>query len=204
MPLPISPRCPISRAPLAFVDVETTGLAALGGDRICEVAVLRTLGDSAVDAFQSLIDPGRRMDPGALAIHGIGDAMLAGKPRFAEVTDDLLEVMNGAILVGHNVSFDLEFLRAEFARAGRPFPQSEALCTLQLARRTYRLQSYSLERLAIALGIRLGGHGHRAMHDVLLTRAVFQRLAADLERMGIRHLGEFLAFQARGSSPTFG
>lgn len=186
---------PVSTTPLAFLDVETTGLSAHSGDRICEVAVLRVLGDEAVDALQALVHPQRPMGRGAYAVHRISDAMLAGKPPFASIVDDLLAVTDGAVVVGHNLGFDLGFLRAEFARAGREMPPCLGLCTLRLARSLYRLPGYGLAALATALGVRRGGRGHRAMSDVVVTREVFGHISEDLDAAGVRSLRGYLTLQ---------
>jgi len=189
-------------APLAFIDVETTGLSPYGGDRVCEIAVLRLCGGEAVDALHTLVNPQRRMDPRAYAIHRISDAMLARKPIFAEVAQDVLSVTEGAVLVGHNLGFDLGFLSAELGRIGRALGPAPGLCTLQLARRVYRLPSYSLQALGSALGVSVGGSSHRAMADVVLTRAVFQRLVRDLAEHGVSTLREL--FDLQGSMPARG
>ena len=67
--------------PLAFVDVETTGLSPRYGDRVCEIAVLRMVGDEAADAMQQLVDPQRPISSGAQAVNGITPDMLHGAPR---------------------------------------------------------------------------------------------------------------------------
>ncbi len=183
---------PIDQVPVAYVDVETTGLSPFGGDRICEIAVLRCVNRQPVDAFMHLINPQRPMDPGAYAIHRISDQMLAGQPTFAEVADDVVEVLSEAVLVGHNLAFDVGFLQSELRRAGRRMPPHfVGLDTLRLARRRYTLRRYGLGALAEALGLSIGGRAHRAMADVLLTRLVFEGLLDDLDGSGplsTRHL----------------
>jgi DNA polymerase III epsilon subunit family exonuclease len=191
-------RLSIDEAPLAFLDVETTGLEPRFGDRVCEVAILRCQGEDVLDALQHLVDPQRPMGPGAYAVHHISDEMLRGAPTFGEVADDVLELLEGAVLVGHNTPFDLGFVTEELARLGRELPPLVALDTLRLARRHYRLSSYSLTQLAAALGVDIRGHAHRAMNDVLLTRAVLQRLVGDLWGRGVRTVDDYI--QAQGGA----
>lgn len=182
-------------APLAFVDVETTGLAPNYGDRVCEVAILRCQGEEILDSLQKLINPQRPMSAGAFAVHGITEEMLRDAPTFAQVAEDVLELIEGAVLVGHNTPFDLGFLAEELDRLGLSLPPLVALDTLRLARYLYRLRSYALGPVAEALGVDVRGHAHRAMSDVLLTRAVFQRLADDFWRQGLRTLNDLLRAQ---------
>ena len=186
---------PIDRVPLAYVDVETTGLSAQGGDRVCEVAILRVEGGEVVDALQQLVNPQRPMGAGAYAVHGIDDAMLRDAPTFDAVATDVLDLFRGALLVGHNTPFDLGFLAAELGRLGEALPAFVALDTLRLARRHVASPRYSLGVLAATLGVAVDGRAHRAMVDVLTTRAVLQRLVAELWPRGVRTVGEYLAAQ---------
>ncbi len=181
--------------PLAFVDLETTGLSPLRGHRTCEVAVLRCVGNEAVDALQYLVYPERPVGRGALAVHGLSDELLRDKPPFSAIADEFLEVISGAVLVGHNVGFDLGFLAAEFSLMGGVLPRVCALDTLRLARRVYRAPSYALDALTRSLGVQVSTRMHRAMGDVIATRAVFDRIAHDVCDSGIRTVSDFLSFQ---------
>ncbi|MHB0856965.1 MAG: exonuclease domain-containing protein [Anaerolineae bacterium] len=188
----------IDDTPLVFVDVETTGLDPRRGDRVCEIAMVLYRGREVVDALQRLIYPQRAMDPGAQRVHGISDAMLRDAPPFGQVATDILDLLSGGVIVGHNVLFDVGFLAAEFQRIGSSLPSLCMLDTVRLARRLYRLPSYSLGNLTGALGIAVEGKAHRAMVDVLLTRAVFERIGEDLARLGMGTLGDYL--EAQGGS----
>ncbi|HHX42697.1 MAG TPA: WYL domain-containing protein [Chloroflexi bacterium] len=185
----------IDRVPLAYVDVETTGLSPQGGDRVCEVAILRCQGGEVIDAVQQLVNPQRPMGAGAYAVHRISDAMLRDAPTFDAVADDVLDLLAGAVVVGHNTAFDLGFLAAELALLGEPLPPYVALDTLRLARRYVASPSYSLGVLAASLGVEGDGQAHRAMVDVLTTRAVLQRLVEVLWPMGVRTVEQFVAAQ---------
>jgi ATP-dependent Lhr-like helicase len=113
------------------VDVETTGFSPRLGDRILEVAAVRMRGDGTVLAeWTTLVDPQR--DVGAIHVHGITAADVVDAPRFDEVIGDLLDHVDGAVLVAHNLRFDHEFLAAEFTRAGHTIPAIPAMCTLAL------------------------------------------------------------------------
>lgn len=186
---------PIDEVSLAFLDVETTGLRPHLGDRICEIAILRCEGPDVVDSLQYLVDPQRPMGSGAYAVHGISDEMLRGALTFEAIVKDVLSLLDGAVLVGHNARFDLNFLASELLRLHRELPPLIALDTWRLARHCYRLAGYGLGRLAQSLDIRIGGEAHRAMVDVLLTRAVMQRLIEDLWSRDIRSLGDYLRLQ---------
>jgi len=188
-------RTPIDDVPLAFLDVETTGLHPGLGDRVCEIAILRCQCDEPVDAIEQLINPQRRIGAGAAAVNGLSDEELVDAPLFAQVAGRVLSILEGAVLVGHNTPFDLGFLATELGRMGIRQPEPVALDTLRLAKYSYRLPSYALHRVATALSVDIAGQAHRAMHDVLLTRAVFARLQDYLYAQGVRTLGDFVRAQ---------
>ena len=123
-------------AAFAVVDGETTGLEP-GEDRVVEVAVVRTDAAGAVThEWATAVDPG---GPVRLTeVHGLTEELLRGAPAFGEVAAALAARLTGAVIVGHNVAFDLAFLGAEYERAGAPMPAFPALCTRALAERLDR------------------------------------------------------------------
>ena len=185
----------IDEVPLAFLDVETTGLEPEYGHRICEIAVQRCYGETVTGAWQELIDPQRQVSPGAYAVNGISEALLRDKPTFDKVFDRVLALTSGAVLVGHNLPFDLGFLDAEFRRLGLPWPQAVMLDTLPLARHLYHLPRNSLDELVHVLNLHIEGRAHRALGDVLRTRALFFHMVDDLWPRGVRTLGDYVRAQ---------
>ena len=117
------------RLPLVCVDVETTGLSPDKGARVCEVALLRSEGEREVARFESLVHPQQPMPPEVIRVHGITDAMVADAPVFAALLPDVRDVLQGAVVVGHNVHFDLRFLRHEWHVAGEALPECVAIDT---------------------------------------------------------------------------
>jgi len=153
----------IAEAPFVAADVETTGLSAADGHRVCEIAMLRFLRGTVIDSFVSLVNPLRPIDPGASAVNGITDAMVAGAPLFADLFPRILSFVGDDPLVFHNAPFDLSFLRAEARMAGGTWPVNRVIDTLSLARRTGRFRSNSLSFICGELGI--GCSFHRAEAD---------------------------------------
>ena len=164
--------------PITFLDVETTGTSPRYGDRIIELAMLQVCGSEVVGHVDALIDPRCPLKAGAMRVNGITPDMVVGQPTFAEVLPQVQGLLEGAVVVGHNVRFDLNFLRAEYAIAGQPFPSVVALDTLPIARRRYDFPGNSLVQIAECLGIR-GDQFHRAMSDVLVTYEVFGHFTTD-------------------------
>lgn len=98
---------------LAVVDVETTGLSRY--DRIVEYACVTVADGVVVDEYDTLIQPKR--DPGPAHIHGITPDMLQSAPKFDAVAGDIADRLNGAVLVAHNISFDVRMLKQELGAA---------------------------------------------------------------------------------------
>ena len=153
----------ISEVPYVAVDVETTGLSAADGHRICEFALLRFLRGTVIDSCVSLVNPLRPIDPDASAVNGITDAMVSGAPTFADLLPRILDFLADDPLVFHNAPFDLSFLRSEARIAGGAWPGNRVIDTLLLARRTGRFRSHSLPSICRELGI--GSTFHRAEAD---------------------------------------
>jgi len=149
--------------PYIAADVETTGLSAAYGHRICEIAFLRFLRGSVIDSCVSLVNPLRPIDPGAKAVNGISDEMVADAPTFADLFPQILAFLDNDPLVFHNAPFDLSFLRAEARLAGGTWPGNPVVDTLLIARRTGRFRSNSLPRICRELGI--NSVFHRAEAD---------------------------------------
>ncbi len=181
---------PLDDLTLAFLDVETTGLSPRYGDRVCEVAVVRSRLDLIQATFQSLVNPERGISPGAAAVNHLQDEDVRDAPRFEAIADTVLAILSDAVIVCHNAPFDLGFIAAEMRGIQRDFRAPVVLDTLAIARRHFRFASNSLSRVAAALDIPTP-NAHRALGDAMTTREVYLRLVEDLWTRGIRTLGDF-------------
>lgn len=157
----------------AVVDLETTGFSTKF-DRIVEIAVVHLDATGVITgAWETLVNPER--DLGAQHVHGIRAADAAHAPRFGEVAPHLLELLDGRVIVAHNASFDLRFLRAELQRAGfgahAELPSH--VCTLELARELIAGAGRTLQDCCDAFDIVLEG-AHRAAGDARATARLLQ------------------------------
>jgi DNA polymerase-3 subunit epsilon len=177
----------VSSAPFAFVDLEMTGLDP-AQDRVVEVCIERWVGAERVAALSTLVLPDTRVG-GAAHVHGLDAQALVGAPPFSEIAPRVSEVLEGAVLVAHAARWDVMFLEAELARAGRPATLPFYVDTLVLARRAFALRSYSLSALTEALAISRG-RAHRAEDDVAALRSVFARALEVLAPVSARDLWE--------------
>jgi DNA polymerase-3 subunit epsilon len=184
----------IEEVPLAILDTETTGLEPALGHRIIEVAILRLENWKEVGQINELVNPGRPIPVAASRIHHIYDGDVATAPPFVDLADRIQEILDGALVVAHNATFDAGFIAAEWTLTGRPLPLNPWACTLLLARRRFNFWRNSLREVARSLGIRRGRQ-HRAMGDVWTTAQVLQRMLKDLHHWGIYSVGDLMHAQ---------
>jgi DNA polymerase-3 subunit epsilon len=176
---------PIDVAPLAFIDLEMTGLDPKI-DRVIEVAVTRRRGMDIEASFASLVNPG----PGVTFktdVHGLGPAVLANAPAFGDVARPIEEACAGAVVIAHGAWWDVAFLEAEFARLDQDVRIPFYLDTVTLSRRAIKAESHSLEALTRRFGIDRG-LAHRAGDDVRSLIALFDRLLVELSPKSARDL----------------
>lgn len=160
-------------------DTETTGLDK-NEDRVIEIGAVELVNRFASGrTFHVYINPdGRDVHPDAQRIHGISNADLAGKPRFAEIADEFCEFIEGAKLVAHNAGFDTEFINAEFSRLGLPAVGNDRVIdTLQLARRKHPMGPNSLDALCKRYSI---DNSHRTLHGALLDAELLAEVYLEL------------------------
>jgi DNA polymerase III epsilon subunit family exonuclease len=177
--MPISLLQPLREVPLAVVDVETTGASADFGHRVIEIGIARYENGREIARYQQLIDPRRPISAGVTALTGITQDMVQGQPRFCEQMPAVVELLQGAVILGHNIRFDLSFLRKEFRGTGRDITdvlgQAHVMDTVRIARRRFGRGGNGLQVLSRRLGI-VPEVAHRALADALTTAAVFERL----------------------------
>jgi DNA polymerase-3 subunit epsilon len=176
--MPFSLIQPLREIPLAFVDVETTGASAAFGHRVIELGIVRIENGKVVGEYQQLIDPGRRVGANITALTGISQEMVSGQPGFAAQLPAALDLLRGAVVVGHNVRFDLSFLDREFSRSGRRMIEVlgdvPVLDTVRIARKRFGRGGNGLQQLAPRFGIQPTA-AHRALADAQTTALLFEK-----------------------------
>lgn len=167
--------------PLDFVvlDVETTGLDPTQGHDVIEIGAQKIHGRDVVGEFVSLVKPSRPLPADVVAFHaqnGITQALLDAEGKDADaVVPELVDFIGPAVIVGHNVQFDLGFINEHLKRLNRPALTNQAIDTLEVARKLLLLASYRLSNVAAYLKVPQPS-AHRALVDVITTREVFYKL----------------------------
>lgn len=169
------------------LDTETTGLDPLAGNRVVEIGCIELVNLVATGrSLQLYLNPEMPMPAGAQEVHGLSDEFLADKPLFADKADELLEFLGDAQLVIHNAQFDLGFLNAELARAGKPKLTNAYVDTVSMARRKFPGQRASLDSLCDRFGI---DNTKRTKHGALLDSELLAEVYLELSGGRQRDLG---------------
>ena len=160
----------------AIIDIETSGgKFNYPNGRITEICILIHDGLTVVEKFSTLIDPECYISPLYTNITGITNGMVKGAPKFHEVAKRIHELTKNRTFVAHNVSFDYNFIKAEFASLGFNYERNK-LCTVQLSRKLIPgKKSYSLGKLCESIGISNKAR-HRAEGDAVATAQLFDIL----------------------------
>ena len=184
----------------AVIDIETTGLSPKK-DKITEIAIYVFDGKKVIDEFVSLINPERPVPYFITRLTGITNEMLEDAPKFYEVAKKIVEITENRIFVAHNVDFDYNFIKEEFARLGFDFNRKK-LCTVKLSKKVIPgKKSYSLGKLTAELGIAINGR-HRAAGDAYATVQLFDYLLK-LDAQSKPLLDEMTYHSAKGLHPLF-
>ncbi len=166
-------------------DTETTGFDPRTGDRVIEIAAIELMNDLPTGkTFYALLDPERDIPAESTKVHGITNFHVEGKPKFADVVDEMLAFFGDAPLVAHNAPFDFGFIDAELARVKRPgLDQGRMIDTLVLAKARFPGMPNSLDALCRRFEIDLSERTtHNALLDCKLLAEVYVELTGGRQR----------------------
>ena len=204
---------PASRGHWVVVDVETTGLGA--GAEITEIGAVRVRDGRITDEFSSLARPSRPIPPFITSLTGITPAMVADADPISSVFGRFidwsgLDAEGAPVLVAHNASFDVGFLRRAARAAGRPWPKPRVADTLALARLALPrplVRNHKLATIASYFGTATTPE-HRALGDARATAEVFLGFIDLLASAGATDVEDLVALSDaapshRPSTPPF-
>ncbi|GAB4522454.1 MAG: helicase C-terminal domain-containing protein [Anaerolineales bacterium] len=176
----------IDLPPIVAIDVETTGLDA-NKDAIIEIGAVRFRGPVVEAEWSTLINPGRPIPAEITHLTGIHNEDVAGAPYLQEVYADLLDFVGNAPILGHNIKFDLGFLRRRGGFLSNPPIDTYEMAAILMP----RAGRYKLGALAEALNIDLPAT-HRALDDARVTHVLFLALFKMAQALPIKILAEIV------------
>lgn len=191
----------LSATTFVIIDLETTG-GSPGINAITEIGAQKVQGGKVIGEFQTLVNPGVPLPPFITVLTGITEKMLLPAPSINEVFPQLLEFLGSeseTVLVAHNATFDLGFLKAAASALGYTFPKYQSLDTVKIARQVLtkdEVRNYKLDTLSQFFKTETSPT-HRALDDVRATVSVFHGLIERLGSFGIFTLEELREFSNR-------
>lgn len=170
--------------PILFVDTETTGLTER--DRVVTLGAILLRGARGgaggtknldLTYFHFIFSPGVASHPRALAVHGHPDDVLARQEEFAARAGEIGHIFEQAnLVVGHNIDFDLRFLRREMLVADRVLPEKNTFCTMKSARDRGAFPDAKLSTIARSIGVPRGQTHRGALEDAWIAMNIYFKL----------------------------
>ncbi len=192
---------PLHQVTFCVIDIETTGGAAADGG-ITEIGAVRLRGGEELGRFQTLVNPGVSIPAQIVVLTGITEAMVAPAPRVGPVLSALLEFVGDAVIVGHNVRYDLGFLNAALQAHGHEPFANRSVDTYALAKRLVRDEVPNCRLGTLARVFRLPHRPtHRALDDALATGHLLHALLERAAGLGVLGLDDLLDLPTMGKHP---
>ena len=194
----------LDEAVFTVLDLETTGLNAKR-NAITEVTAIQYRNGQEIDKYSTLVKPTEPIPEEAEQITGISNDMVRHAPALVIVLSELSEfVGTSPLIVGHNVPFDIGFLREKTAQMGlgvyeERYSLGRAFCTKQLAQKAMPgLPSYEGIVVATACGV-VNPNPHRAESDVRMSAGILFSIIDRLQKSGTppRTVSDLLTFQGK-------
>ena len=158
----------------------------------CAVGLVKVIDGKITDSYQTLIQPPYPHDwfsPDNIRIHGIKPSDVETAPSWEAALEQMLEFIQGDVLVAHNAGFDMGVLVASIRTIDAEVPDLRYGCSLMMARKTYNLESYRLNQVAYAIG-----HEEFNHHDALADSDACARIVIHMaDRHGVETLDELAA-----------
>jgi DNA polymerase-3 subunit epsilon len=194
--------CPLSDVTFVVLDLETTG-ASPNDCSITEVGAVKYRGGECLGTFETLVNPGVPIPPFITVLTGITESMLIPAPPIEEVLPPLLEFIGSAVIVGHNIRFDISFLDAALTAQGYAKLDQRRVDTLGLARRLLRDEVPDLKLGTLARHLRVAvSPCHRAFADASATAEVLHALLERAGTFGVLGLDDLLALPTMRAHPS--
>ncbi|UTR14662.1 ATP-dependent DNA helicase DinG [Salipaludibacillus sp. LMS25] len=158
------------------LDVETTGVSFSKGDRIIQLAYSVVENGEITDNYATYLNPNRTIPPFIKTLTNITDEHVTHAPTFATIAPVLLQALEGAYFVAHNVEFDLNFINDELIHAGYTPFQGPLLDTVELARIAFPTEdSFRLSELSERFNM-THTTPHRADSDATATALLLMEI----------------------------
>ena len=189
-----------------ILDTETTGLHVENGDQIISVASLRVsnLKINKDNILNELVNPQMKIPEASIKIHNITDDQVQSKPTIVEISDKILKFIKKSILVGHNINFDINFLKQNSKSSGLADRMKviKAIDTIYLTASLFPdLKNYELTNLCNFFEIKTDDQTrHSALGDCIITARLFLYLLNIAKSKGVKNISDLIGLCNRGQN----
>ncbi len=195
---------PLAQVTFCVLDLETTGASA-DTCAITEVGAIKVRGGECLGRFETLVNPQSEIPFFITVLTGITTAMVVPAPTIGEILPNFLEFLGDAVIVGHNVRFDISFLQAALVGQGYPRLANRWVDTCALARRLVRDEVPDCRLSTLAERLRLPHQPcHRAMADTLATTDLLHTLLERAGTIGVLGLDDLFELPTIRAHPQVG
>jgi len=195
---------PLRDVTFCVVDLETTG-GNRATDAITEIGAVKVRGGECLGTFQTLVNPGCAIPPAVTMLTGLTDAVVAPAPRVGAVLGAFVTFVGDSVLVGHNVSFDVAFIRRALADHDRAPLDNRVIDTAALSRRLLREEAPNMRLSTLASRLRLDHRpSHRALDDALATVDLLHALIERASGHGVTGLDDLIGLAKMAGHPQAG
>ena len=167
-------------------DIETTGFSPVS-NRIIEIGAVKVVNGEIADKFSTFVNPQLPIPFHIEKLTGINDSMVMDAPVIEEVLPQFMEFCKDAVMVAHNASFDMSFIKENVMRQqlNKTFTYAD---TLGIARVLFPNQAkHTLDAVCKTMGVSLENH-HRAVDDAGATAEIFVKMIPLLKEQGVENL----------------
>lgn len=156
------------------VDIETTGLSPQKDD-IIELSALKVRDNKVVEEFSTLLKSSKGVSSFISGLTGITNSMLNNAPIIEDVLPEFLAFIGNDIILGHNVNFDMRFIKAKTQLVLNKMVENSIMDTMIFAKRNLELPNFKLTTIAQYYNIDTKNN-HRGLKDCYITFEVYNKL----------------------------
>ena len=199
-------RVSLEQSNFSILDTETTGLHVEKGDQIISIASLK-VSDLKIDEqnyLDELVNPNMNIPESSTKIHNITDEQVISKPSLLEISEKILKFLKKSVLVGHNINFDINFLKenSKGSQLADRMKVIKSIDTIYLTASLFPdLKNYELSNLCEYFNIKTDDQiRHSALGDCIITARLFLHLISIAQTKGIKNIANLMTLCSQGQN----
>jgi len=199
-------RVSLEQSNFSILDTETTGLHVEKGDQIISIASLKVsdLKINEQNYLDELVNPKMKIPESSTKIHNITDDQVKSKPSLLEISEKILKFLKKSVLVGHNINFDINFLKenSKGSQLADRMKVIKSIDTIYLTASLFPdLKNYELSNLCEYFNIKTDDQiRHSALGDCIITARLFLHLISIAQTKGVKNIANLMTLCSQGQN----